>query len=67
MVDFPEAGRQRVAGAPWRLSRTQPEVSRHAPMLGEHSFEVFHEHLGLTEPEYEALVAANLTGDGPPE
>lgn len=66
-VDYPEAGRRRVAGAPWRMSATQPEVTRPAPMLGEHSHEVFAELLGMSAGEYEALVERGISGDGPPE
>ena len=62
-VDYPEAGRQRVAGTPWRMTRTDPEVSRPAPMLGEHSREVFAELLGMTDDEYEELVQAGISGD----
>jgi crotonobetainyl-CoA:carnitine CoA-transferase CaiB-like acyl-CoA transferase len=66
-VEYPEAGAHLVAGVPWRMSRTPPAVSRPAPMLGEHSFEVLSGFLGVTREEYEALVADNLSGDGPPQ
>ncbi len=62
-VDYPEAGRQRVAGAPWRMTRTDPEVTRPAPMLGEHSREVFAELLGMADEEYEELVRSGISGD----
>ena len=35
---------------------------RPAPLLGEHSREVFAELLGMTDEEYEALVAAGVSG-----
>jgi benzylsuccinate CoA-transferase BbsF subunit len=66
-VAYPEAGAHLVAGVPWRMSKTQPAVSRPAPMLGEHSFEVLSGFLGVTREEYEALVADNVSGDGPPQ
>ena len=66
-VEYPEAGTHNVAGAPWRMTATQPEITRPAPMLGEHSFEVFSELLGVTEPEYDELVARGVSGDGPPD
>ncbi|MCK9486028.1 MAG: CoA transferase [Dehalococcoidia bacterium] len=66
-VDHPEAGRRTVAGAPWVMSRTQPEVTRPAPMLGEHSLEVFQELLDMDRGEYEELVALGISGDGPPD
>lgn len=65
-VEFPEAGRRHAAGAPWRMSVTQPEVSRPAPMLGEHSFEVFEELLGMSVDEYDGLVERGISGDEPP-
>lgn len=62
-VAYPEAGVRRVAGVPWQMSRTKPEVTRPAPMLGQHSQEVFSELLGMTEEEYESLVASGISGD----
>ena len=62
-VDYPEAGRQRVAGTPWKMTRTDPEVSRPSPMLGEHSQEVFAELLGMGAKEYEDLVRSGISGD----
>ena len=65
-VEFPEAGRRHAAGGSWRMSVTQSEVSRPAPMLGEHSLEVFAELLGMTVDEYERLVERGISGDEPP-
>jgi benzylsuccinate CoA-transferase BbsF subunit len=65
-VEYPEAGAHLVAGVPWRMLKTQPTVSRPAPMLGEHSFEVLSTFLGVTPAEYDALVADNVSGDEPP-
>ena len=39
---------------------------RPAPCMGEHSFEVFREELGMGEAEYQELVEAGVTGDMPP-
>ena len=36
----PIAGSLRVAGSPLKLSETPPEITRHAPALGEHTEEV---------------------------
>ena len=66
-VEHPEAGRHPQAGVPWRFSRTPAAVTRHAPMLGEHSREVLAEYLGVTDDEYEELVALGITGDMPPD
>jgi crotonobetainyl-CoA:carnitine CoA-transferase CaiB-like acyl-CoA transferase len=65
-VDHPEAGCHPQAGVPWKLSRTPAAVTRPAPMLGEHSREVLAEFLGITDAEYEQLVAEGITGDMPP-
>jgi len=66
-IEHPETGVRQVAGAPWRMDRNQPEVTRPAPMLGQHTQEVLSELLGLTAQEYEALVEAGISGDGPPD
>jgi benzylsuccinate CoA-transferase BbsF subunit len=66
-VDHPEAGRWAQAAAPWRFSRSGMAPVRPAPLLGQHSFEVFSELLGMTLDEYEALVDAGVSGTGPPE
>jgi hypothetical protein len=47
------------------LSRTPGGVTRPAPLQGEHSLEVFRELLAMTEDEYAALVAAEISGVGP--
>ena len=39
-----------------------PEPIRPAPCVGEHSREVFAAELGMTDAEYEDLVAAGVTG-----
>ena len=65
-IEHPEAGLDTLAVAPWRFSgRAIPPV-RHSPMMGEHSFEVFHDELGLSRAEYDELVEAGVTGDMPP-
>jgi crotonobetainyl-CoA:carnitine CoA-transferase CaiB-like acyl-CoA transferase len=48
---------------PPRFSRTEPEVRRLPPRLGEHSVEILAE-AGLSQREIEALVAAGATRDG---
>jgi crotonobetainyl-CoA:carnitine CoA-transferase CaiB-like acyl-CoA transferase len=51
---------------PWQLSRTPAAVTRPSPRLGQHSREVLAEFLGVSDAEYEDLVAAGVTGDMPP-
>ncbi len=66
-VTHPETGTWPQAIAPWRYSRSGRPAPRPAPMLGEHTREVLAELLGTTTEEYEALVAAGVSGMGPPD
>lgn len=66
-IEHSEAGTQHLAGVPWRMSRTQPEVRRPAPMLGEHSFEVFEHFLRMSREDYDRLVELGISGDSPPD
>ena len=61
-IDHPEAGPTWLPGRPWRFSAATAEPIRPAPCVGQHSREVFAEELGMTDPEYEALVATGVTG-----
>lgn len=61
------AGPAVQAGLPVRFARTSTPAWAPAPLHGEHSFEVLHDELGLTEAEFEALVDAGVTGSGPVE
>jgi crotonobetainyl-CoA:carnitine CoA-transferase CaiB-like acyl-CoA transferase len=65
-VEHPEAGCWPQVGVPWQLSRTPAAVTRPSPRLGQHSREVLAEFLGVSDAEYEDLVAAGVTGDMPP-
>lgn len=66
-VTHPEAGTWPQAIAPWRFSRSGRAPVRPAPLQGEHTLEVLAELLGTTPEEYEQLVAAGVSGGGPPE
>lgn len=66
-VDHPEAGSWAQAAGPWLFSRSGTAPIRPAPLLGEHSFEVFSELLGMTREAYDELVDAGISGMGPPE
>ena len=61
-VDHPEAGPTWLPGRPWRFSAAPAEPIRPAPCVGEHSREVFAQELGMTDAEYEDLVAAGISG-----
>ncbi|MEO9254802.1 MAG: CoA transferase, partial [Tepidiformaceae bacterium] len=64
-VAHPETGKWAQAGNPMHFSRTPADEVRPAPRLGEHSFEVLSELLGMTEAEYEVLVASGVSGTEP--
>ena len=55
-LDHPELGEQAYDGSGFSLSRTPAEPRRHAPLLGEHTYEVATEILGLSDDEIAALV-----------
>ncbi len=54
-VDHPQAGKFRYAGWPYKMTASPPQVSRPAPLLGQHNDEVLRELLGCSEAECEAL------------
>ena len=54
-VEHPELGRQFVIGPPWKLSATPAEVTRQAPLFGEHNQYVLGELLGLSDKEITCL------------
>ena len=64
-VDHPEAGAMWQSGCPVQFSHTPVAVSRHAPLQGQHSFEVFRDLLGMTKDRYRELVEQGVTGKGP--
>ena len=61
-IDHPEAGPTWLPGRPWRFSAAASESIHGAPCVGEHSREVFAQELGMTDAEYENLVANGITG-----
>ncbi len=61
-VDHPEVGPSWLPGAPWRLSGPEDRVLRPSPCVGQHSFELFAQELGMSEAEYRSLVERGITG-----
>jgi len=53
-VDHPRAGRTRAIGAPIKFSETSGDLTRPAPLFGQHSREIL-EQLGYTAAEIAAL------------
>jgi benzylsuccinate CoA-transferase BbsF subunit len=61
-LDHAEAGRRAYDGPPFRLSKTRAELRAAAPLLGEHTFEIATDLLGLTADEVGTLVAEGVLG-----
>jgi crotonobetainyl-CoA:carnitine CoA-transferase CaiB-like acyl-CoA transferase len=59
-MDHPTEGSLRVAGIATRFSRTEPQIRRHQPNLGEHSVEIL-EEAGYTSAQVEAMMASGIT------
>ena len=66
-VTHPEAGTWRQMSIPYKFSRTPMRVTSPSPLLGQHSAEVFEQHLGIGAEEYDQLVASGVSGEGPSE
>ncbi|MBI2866995.1 MAG: CoA transferase [Chloroflexi bacterium] len=56
-VSHPKLGDVFIVGSPWRLSRTPPRITRHAPLFGQDTHYVIGEVLGLGSDEIERLEA----------
>ena len=56
MVSDHKNGARPVIGPAWRIRPDGPEVTRGAPLLGEHNEYVYRELLGLSENRYDELV-----------
>jgi CoA:oxalate CoA-transferase len=54
-LDQPGLGTVKVQGNPVKMSETKPAPQGPAPSLGEDTFEVLRELLGLAPEEYERL------------
>jgi benzylsuccinate CoA-transferase BbsF subunit len=54
-VDHPVIGKDWVIGPPWKLSETPAILRSSAPLLGEHTDEIFQNHLGMSPEEIQAL------------
>jgi crotonobetainyl-CoA:carnitine CoA-transferase CaiB-like acyl-CoA transferase len=59
-VEHPEAGKYRYPGWPYKMLKSPPRVSRHAPLLGQNNEEVFNNLTGPAE-KVEASQASHGT------
>lgn len=62
-VDHPQLGRTRVMRPPFHVDGEALRVRRHAPILGEHSYEIARE-AGLDNVTIDALIRDKLIKDG---
>jgi formyl-CoA transferase len=58
-VEHPTLGPLRALGSPIKMSATPPNVTRRAPLLGEHTREALAE-AGYSEPEIDALLRSGV-------
>jgi formyl-CoA transferase len=61
-MDHPTAGSVETIGFPVKYDRLEPTISRHPPLLGEHSRAVLAD-LGYEESDISSLVDAGVVGD----
>jgi benzylsuccinate CoA-transferase BbsF subunit len=57
LVDHPQAGMRYYPAPAFQLSRTPYQLRHGAPLLGEHTMQVFHDLVGMPEDELLALEA----------
>ena len=62
LVDHPEVGPSWLPGAPWRFSGPEDRTLRPSPCVGEHTFEVLSQELGMTWTQYRSLVERGISG-----
>lgn len=59
-ADLPILGSGMLFRAPWAFNRLSVEPGTRGPMLGEHDARVFRDMLGLSDAEFDRLVAAGV-------
>lgn len=60
-IEHPELGVTiKYPGAPYRLSETPWEISKRAPLCGEHNMMIYEKELGFTKDQLSVLKAANV-------
>ena len=57
--EHPVTGKRPLEGMPWRSNLSQP-VFRHAPLLGQDNYYVFHDLLSMPDEEFARLVAEEI-------
>ncbi|MBI4757714.1 MAG: CoA transferase, partial [Chloroflexi bacterium] len=59
-ITHPTAGKVKLAGVPFKLSRTPARIARHPPLLGEHTAEVLADILGYGADRIASLRAQGV-------
>lgn len=59
-IDQPGVGKMEIAGSPFHLSETPGTITRHAPLLGEHTVEVLQQTLGYPPERVQELIARKV-------
>ena len=57
--EHPETGKRKLEGMPWKSNVGQP-VFKHAPLLGQDNYYVFHDLLGMSDEEFARLVGEGI-------
>ncbi len=66
-AEHAEAGTHMYPVGPWMFDRHPRGLVRSAPCHGQHSREVLTTMCGVSDEEYNRLVAMGVTGEGPPD
>ena len=64
-MEHPVAGKIKQIGFPVKFSKTPGEITRHAPLLGEHTDELLGS-IGYTEEEIASLKKSGVAGSNVP-
>jgi crotonobetainyl-CoA:carnitine CoA-transferase CaiB-like acyl-CoA transferase len=59
-VEHPIIGKAKIAGFPFKLSRTPGEVERPSPLVGEHNELILRKYLGMSSAEVNQLKAEGI-------
>jgi formyl-CoA transferase len=59
-LPHPTAGTVKMAGSPFKLSRTPTRLDRAPPLLGQHTDEILRTHLGYSDKEIARLRAEGV-------
>ena len=59
-IEHPSLGSEPIFNLMWKLSKTPPSIQRHAPLLGEHNYQVFSELMGMDPEQVSQLEEAQV-------